>query len=240
MRSKSLQKHDVDSSATLWIAAGAVLGVVSGILIAEKMSGRPISARALWRRSQGVAERALDKWEPLLDAAMAMREAWMSDDDEVELLEEELEDEELEEEEIDDEDLDDEELEDEDEEEEDDLEDDDLDDEDDEDLDEDDDLDDEDEEELEDEESDDDEDVDDDLEDESDDPPAVDERVLEAFSNDPVLAEREIEIEETAPGAILLHGDVHTAREVAHAVTIARGVPGVTGVRQKLRVRDRR
>lgn len=230
MRSKSLQKHDVSTSATLWIAAGAVLGVVSGILIAEKMSGRPISARALWRRSAGVAERALDKWEPLLDAAMAMREAWMSDDDEVE-------DEELEAE-LDDEDLDDEDLDDEDEDEdEDELDDEDEDDlEDDEDLDEDDDLDDEDddEEELEDEESDDEDDS------ESDDAPAVDERVLEAFSHDPVLAEREIEIEETEPGSILLHGGVHSAREVAHAVTIARGVPGVTGVRQRLRVRDRR
>jgi osmotically-inducible protein OsmY len=121
-----------------------------------------------------------------------------------------LDDEELDDEELDDEELD-EEL-----------------DEDEEDLDEDDDLD--------------DEELGDELEDEDDDdaPPAADERVLEAFSNDPVLAEREIEIEETEPGAILLHGDVHTAREVAHAVTIARGVPGVTGVRQRLRVRDRR
>lgn len=233
MRSKSLQKHDVSTSATLWIAAGAVLGVVSGILIAEKMSGRPISARALWRRSQGVAERALDKWEPLLDAAMAMREAWMSDDDELEVVEEELE------EELDDEDLDDEDLDDD--EDEDELDDEDADEdegdlEDDEDLDEDDDLDDEDddEEELEAEESDDEDDP------ESDDAPAIDERVLEAFSHDPVLAEREIEIEETEPGAILLHGGVHSAREVAHAVTIARGVPGVIGVRQRLRVRDRR
>jgi hypothetical protein len=216
MRSRNIEKLDADSSATLWIAAGAVLGVVSGIVIAERLSGRPISARGLWLRSQGVAQRALDKWEPLLDAAMAMREAWMSEDenlDDEELDDEELDDEELDDEELDDEELDDEEL-----------------DENEEDLDEDDDLDAEDpEDELEDE------------DDEADDaPPAVDERVLEAFCNDPVLAEREIEIEETEPGAILLHGDVHTAREVAHAVTIARGVPGVTGVRQRLRVRDRR
>jgi hypothetical protein len=231
MRFKSIEKHDADSSATLWIAAGTVLGVISGIVIAERLSGRPISARGLWLRSRGVAERALDKWEPLLDAAMAMREAWMSDDDEVELVDEELEDEESEEdlddEELDDEELDDEELDDEDE---------DDDEDDDEDLDEDDDLDDED-----DDTDDEDDDTDDDESaDEPDYPPPVDERVLEAFSNDPVLADREIEIEETEPGAILLHGGVHSAREVAHAVTIARGVPGVTGVRQRLRVRDRR
>ena len=64
--------------------------------------------------------------------------------------------------------------------------------------------------------------------------------MLEAFSNDPVLAERSVEIEEAANDEIVLHGRVHTAREVAHAVTIARGVPGVAAVRQLLSVRDRR
>ncbi len=62
-------------------------------------------------------------------------------------------------------------------------------------------------------------------------------RVLEAFLNDPVLAERAVEIESDDDGEVLLTGTVRKAREVAHAVTIARGVPGVTRVRQRLAVR---
>jgi len=65
-------------------------------------------------------------------------------------------------------------------------------------------------------------------------------RVLEAFLNDPVLAARPIEIDGEPSGAVFLHGRVWAAREVAHAVTIAGGVPGVTSVRQRIRVRDRR
>ena len=49
-----------------------------------------------------------------------------------------------------------------------------------------------------------------------------------------------MQIECTPDDAIVLHGRVNTAREVAHAVTIARGVPGVAAVRQRLTVRDRR
>lgn len=65
-------------------------------------------------------------------------------------------------------------------------------------------------------------------------------RVLEAFINDPILAERSLEIEADDDGDVLLHGSVRNPREVAHAVTLARGVPGVTRVRQHLRVRARR
>jgi DNA-binding protein YbaB len=65
-------------------------------------------------------------------------------------------------------------------------------------------------------------------------------RVLEAFINDPILAERSLEIEADDDGDVLLHGSVRSPREVAHAVTLARGVPGVTRVRQHLRVRARR
>lgn len=65
-------------------------------------------------------------------------------------------------------------------------------------------------------------------------------RVLEAFSHDPILAERFVEIEADEEGDVILHGRVSAAREVAHAVTIARGVPGVTRVRQRLVVRARR
>lgn len=68
----------------------------------------------------------------------------------------------------------------------------------------------------------------------------IGERVLEAFSHDPILAERAIEIEADDDGDVILHGRVRSAREVAHAVTLARGVPGVTRVRQKLTARPRR
>lgn len=74
-------------------------------------------------------------------------------------------------------------------------------------------------------------------EEDADDAEGLDARVLEAFSHDPVLARRAIEIEEVEDGGIVLHGRVRTAREVKHAVTIARGVPGVARVRQRLTIR---
>lgn len=72
------------------------------------------------------------------------------------------------------------------------------------------------------------------------DEPEIGLRVLEAFTHDPILAERSVEIEADEAGDVILHGRVRAAREVAHAVTIARGVPGVTRVRQRLVVRARR
>jgi hypothetical protein len=65
-------------------------------------------------------------------------------------------------------------------------------------------------------------------------------RVLEAFIHDPILAERSLEIEADDDGDVVLHGSVRSPSEVAHAVTLARGVPGVTRVRQLLSVRARR
>ena len=104
----------------------------------------------------------------------------------------------------------------------------------------DDELEDEEDEEEEEEEEDDDDEEEEDEDDEADDEdPGLDARVLEAFSNDPILAERDIEIEATDDDGILLHGRVRTPHEVKHAVTIARGVPGVTAVRHKLSVHDR-
>ena len=94
--------------------------------------------------------------------------------------------------------------------------------------------------ELEDEEEDEDDDDEEEEDDEADDEDLeLDARVLEAFSNDPILAERDIEIEATDDDGILLHGRVRTPHEVKHAVTIARGVPGVIAVRHKLSVHDR-
>lgn len=67
----------------------------------------------------------------------------------------------------------------------------------------------------------------------------LDARVLEAFSNDPVLARRAVEIDSPREGVIVLYGRVRSDREVKHAVTIARGVPGVVRVRERLTVRER-
>jgi BON domain-containing protein len=58
----------------------------------------------------------------------------------------------------------------------------------------------------------------------------LEERVLEAFRNDPILSTRAVDIGSLRTGVIELAGVVDTAQEAQHAVTIARGVPGVTTV----------
>lgn len=65
----------------------------------------------------------------------------------------------------------------------------------------------------------------------------LEERVLEAFSNDPILQERPIDIGAISDGIIELTGWVDTESEVAHAVTVARGVPGVDTVVNRVAVR---
>jgi hypothetical protein len=66
--------------------------------------------------------------------------------------------------------------------------------------------------------------------------PVLEERVLEAFNNDPVLAERAIDIGAVGADAIELEGWVGDDREAELAVTIARGVPGVRSVANRLMV----
>mgnify|MGYP002788500978 FL=1 len=68
----------------------------------------------------------------------------------------------------------------------------------------------------------------------------LDARVLTAFDADPLLATLPIEIDEPAPGTIALDGVVPSARLIAHAVTIARGTPGVERVEHTLTVRRAR
>jgi hypothetical protein len=58
----------------------------------------------------------------------------------------------------------------------------------------------------------------------------LEERVLEAFRNDPILSARAVDIGSLRTGVIELAGVVETAQEAQHAVTIARGVPGVETV----------
>ncbi len=66
----------------------------------------------------------------------------------------------------------------------------------------------------------------------------LEERVLEAYRNDPVLCERAIDIGALDTGIVELTGWVHEPDEATHAVTIARGTPGVETVVNRLAVRD--
>lgn len=68
--------------------------------------------------------------------------------------------------------------------------------------------------------------------------PLLEERVLEAFNNDPILAERAIDIGTIGAGVIELAGWVDSDDEAEHAMTIARGVPGVETVVNRLMVDD--
>jgi BON domain len=66
---------------------------------------------------------------------------------------------------------------------------------------------------------------------------ALEARVLEAFRNDLVLDARAIDIGAVGAGTIELTGWVERTGEIAHALTLARGVPGVTAVVDHLAVR---
>jgi hypothetical protein len=197
-------ESESEGSALLWGLGGAALGVIAGILVAEKLSGKKIDRGAIVRRLKLLARTLGSRWEPLLGVALEMRDAWLAkragkvDESEFEAEEDELDEDAFSA----------------------------LDsalDADDEDEDDADDFD--------------DPDADDVAEEEESE---IGRRVLEAFVNDPVLAERSVEIDADDRGRVVLHGNVRTSREVAHAVTIAGGVPGVTDVRQRLSVRLRR
>ena len=66
----------------------------------------------------------------------------------------------------------------------------------------------------------------------------LEERVLSAFTNDPTLRERAVDIGAVAEHTIELTGHVFTERESDHAAVIARGVPGVETVVNRLSIRD--
>lgn len=184
-RMRTVHVDEPDSSHTLlWLAGGAVLGLVAGVMLADRIKGRSGSLRSLANRGRKFASGAWDSLGPILETARSLKEAWDEPDDD------ELED---------DQELDPDETEAA------------LDD-----------------------------DVDEESEDEDDEErnsDALDERVLEAFVNDPILMERSVEIEERDPGVIILYGRMRSAKEAKHAMTIARGVPGVERVRARLTVR---
>ncbi|MGH7637627.1 MAG: BON domain-containing protein [Gemmatimonadaceae bacterium] len=68
--------------------------------------------------------------------------------------------------------------------------------------------------------------------------PLLEERVLEAFNNDPILMERAIDIGAVGAGIIELSGWVDSDDEAEHAMTLARGVPGVETVVNRLMIDD--
>ena len=65
----------------------------------------------------------------------------------------------------------------------------------------------------------------------------LEERVLEAFRNDPVLSERAVDIGALDEGIVELTGWVNAEDESQQAVVVARGVPGVETVVNRLAVR---
>jgi gas vesicle protein len=67
---------------------------------------------------------------------------------------------------------------------------------------------------------------------------SLEEHVLEAFRNDPILSERAIDIGSLNDGVIELAGWVEDEDESEHAVTIARGVPGVSTVVNRIAIGD--
>ena len=83
-----------------------------------------------------------------------------------------------------------------------------------------------------------DEDYDDELEDEGVPNEGLEERVLEAFRNDPILSERAIDIGGIGEATIELAGWVDSEEEAEHAVVLARGVPGVETVVNRIAVGD--
>lgn len=66
----------------------------------------------------------------------------------------------------------------------------------------------------------------------------LEDRVLEAFRNDPTMSERGIDIGSVGAGIVELSGWVDTDAEAEYAVTLARGVPGVDTVVNRLGVGD--
>ena len=66
----------------------------------------------------------------------------------------------------------------------------------------------------------------------------LEDRVLEAFRNDPTMSQRGIDIGSLGPGIIELSGWVETEDEAEYAVTLARGVPDVETVVNRLGVGD--
>jgi hypothetical protein len=64
----------------------------------------------------------------------------------------------------------------------------------------------------------------------------LEERVLEAFRNDPIMSERAVDIGGIGEATIELAGWVNSEEEAEHAVVLARGVPGVDTVVNRIAI----
>jgi osmotically-inducible protein OsmY len=64
----------------------------------------------------------------------------------------------------------------------------------------------------------------------------LEERVLEAFRNDPIMSERAVDIGGIGDATIELAGWVNSEEEAEHAVVLARGVPGVDTVVNRIAI----
>ena len=67
---------------------------------------------------------------------------------------------------------------------------------------------------------------------------SVTERVESALANDPVLGKMDIKVQ-TSDGVVSLRGFVRSLENIAQAGRLAQGIPGVSAVRNNLRVADR-
>jgi hypothetical protein len=72
-----VESADDDSVSIWWGLGGVAVGAIAGILIAEKLCGRPMDSGSLLRRVRLIARLVGAKWEPLFDAAMGLRDSWL-------------------------------------------------------------------------------------------------------------------------------------------------------------------
>lgn len=75
MRPIRLEESDSDHT-WLWLAGGAALGLVAGLLIADRMKGRTRGLRGLVGRGRTLATTALRTVGPLLETARSIKAAW--------------------------------------------------------------------------------------------------------------------------------------------------------------------
>jgi osmotically-inducible protein OsmY len=75
MRPVRLEEPDSDHT-WLWLAGGAALGLVAGLLIADRMKGRTRGIRGLVGRGRDLASTAMRTVGPLLETARSIKAAW--------------------------------------------------------------------------------------------------------------------------------------------------------------------
>lgn len=96
---RTVRVAEPDSGHTwLWLTAGAALGVVAGVLLADRIKARKGSLSALANRGRQLAATAKRTWGPLLETAQSLKEAWNEPDEDEGDVDDDLEYDELDEE----------------------------------------------------------------------------------------------------------------------------------------------